>query len=337
MAKNRIQLQKNKTNNLIQQQTRGVAELLLNKKDGMARIRMEQIIRDGVQAEAMEIVELFTELLIARSTLCEVTPSLADAPGDFREAVTSVAFASHRLDIPELRTVTNMFRGHFGEAVIDPITRCEGEYASSINTRLAQKLNMSVPEGRLILSQLQKVADDYRIDWKAPPEFEDLHNPSVLDPAMEHSYQPIPQAYAHSIPGFNPNFNDGPPPGPSAPPGGDFGPPPPPSYGSGGGGAGGGGGSYNIPGFVPGAPPGPGLYPNAGGGAGYDAQAPPPPPPSAAGGAYDSFPSAPPPPSDGFGGGDGGTVPRNVPPPPTEGGGDDLSSDLMSRFNNLKK
>jgi len=194
MAKNRITLQKNKTENTVKNQEREIAALLNENKEGMARTRMEQVLRVQLLAEAFDIIHLFCELLISRSGMFNMNPgSLAELSPDLKEAVCSVAFASPRMDVPELQAVTGIFKSRYGDQTIDYVQRVEGENATAVNHRLIQKLNTHVPEGRIILHHLQRVAEENNVIWKAPPEFENLLDNSVLD-VKTTSYNPIPAA-----------------------------------------------------------------------------------------------------------------------------------------------
>lgn len=69
MAITRIGLLRNKKSNSIKLQKRQVAELLQQEKDESARIKVENIIREDYAIEALEILELFCDLVHTRIQL----------------------------------------------------------------------------------------------------------------------------------------------------------------------------------------------------------------------------------------------------------------------------
>ncbi|GJD12552.1 IST1-like protein [Galdieria sulphuraria] len=174
-GENRIRLQKSKLANSVKLQQREVAVLLEGGKDELARIRAEQMVRDELLIESYEIVEVLCETLLTRHNLLALNfhatkenpyPPL---PPEIAEAVCSIAFASCRLDASELQTLTEMLASRFGPELID--SACAGQPSqrvwgvnSLVNPRLYSKLLYSVPD-----------------EWKAPAEFEELKDHSVLD------------------------------------------------------------------------------------------------------------------------------------------------------------
>lgn len=69
MAITRIQLHKNKKAQGNKLSKREAAQLLAQGKDESARIKVENIIREDYQVEALDILELFCELLGSRIQL----------------------------------------------------------------------------------------------------------------------------------------------------------------------------------------------------------------------------------------------------------------------------
>lgn len=111
---------------------------------------------------------------------------LSPLPPEIAEAVCSIAFASYRIDASELQTLTEMLASRYGPELID--SACAGQpmqrgYGMNnlVNPRLYSKLLYSVPDGNVVLQKLQDIADMFHLDWKAPAEFEELKDHSVLD------------------------------------------------------------------------------------------------------------------------------------------------------------
>ena len=71
MSVNRLRLMQQKQTALAKQARRELAQLLEQGKDESAKIRVENIIREDLFVEMLEILELYCELLLARFGLLE--------------------------------------------------------------------------------------------------------------------------------------------------------------------------------------------------------------------------------------------------------------------------
>ena len=71
MSVNRLRLMQQKQSALAKQARRELAQLLDQGKEESARIRVENIIREDLFVEMLEILELYCELLLARFGLLE--------------------------------------------------------------------------------------------------------------------------------------------------------------------------------------------------------------------------------------------------------------------------
>nr|ACI68651.1 KIAA0174 homolog [Salmo salar] len=68
---NRLKLLEKKKTELAQKARKEIADYLSTGKDERARIRVEHIIREDYLVEAMEILELYCDLLLARFGLIQ--------------------------------------------------------------------------------------------------------------------------------------------------------------------------------------------------------------------------------------------------------------------------
>ena len=71
-------------------------------KEEKAKIRAEALIRDDNLIEAYEILQLECELLSERIKLIDFQK---DCPSDLVTVVSTLMWASHRVDIPELQAI----------------------------------------------------------------------------------------------------------------------------------------------------------------------------------------------------------------------------------------
>lgn len=68
---NRLKLLEKKKTELAQKARREIADYIANGKEDRARIRVEHIIREDYLVEAMELLEMYCDLLLARFGLIQ--------------------------------------------------------------------------------------------------------------------------------------------------------------------------------------------------------------------------------------------------------------------------
>jgi vacuolar protein sorting-associated protein IST1 len=137
-----------------------------------ARIRVENIIRSDITTELHEILELYCELLLARSQLLDPPASPASAattvPLDpaLEEAVRSIIYAASRTEIKELHAVRALLVEKFGKDVA--LASMEGE---GVAERVVKKLRVETPKGELVDAYLTEIARFYGVPFgEATPE-----------------------------------------------------------------------------------------------------------------------------------------------------------------------
>ncbi|KAK9375753.1 regulator of Vps4 activity in the MVB pathway-domain-containing protein [Lipomyces chichibuensis] len=151
---------------LAKQQRRDIAQLLSNEKDESARIRIENIIRQEINVELLEILELYCELLLARIGLLE---QRRECDPGLEEPVKSIIYAAGRTDVKELLQVRDVLIAKFGkefarDALENP--------ATSVAPRVYKKLTIEPPSTELVTAYLEEIARTYRIPWSGLPEAE---------------------------------------------------------------------------------------------------------------------------------------------------------------------
>ncbi|XP_023611805.1 uncharacterized protein LOC102442877 isoform X5 [Myotis lucifugus] len=99
---NRLKLLERKKTEQAQKARKEVADHLAAGKDERARIRVEHIIREDYLVEAMELLELYCNLLLARFSLIQATK---DLDSGLAESVSTLIWAAPRLqsEVPELK------------------------------------------------------------------------------------------------------------------------------------------------------------------------------------------------------------------------------------------
>lgn len=154
---------------------REMADLLATNREASARIRVENIIHTDITVELMEILELYAELLLARSAMLDLRDKLmkegGDSTGDetqatgLEEAAASLVYSAPRLprDVKELALVRNLLIERFGkEWAVKVSENVDGEM---VPKRVTEKLKMDVPKESLVQAYLEEIARSYGVEW----------------------------------------------------------------------------------------------------------------------------------------------------------------------------
>jgi vacuolar protein sorting-associated protein IST1 len=163
------------------QQRRAMAQLLEAGKVESARIRVENIIRSDITTELHEILELYCELLLARTGLME--GPTCDA--GLEEAVKSLIYAAPRTDVKELQQVRVLLVEKYGkEFALQAVENSD----QKVSEKVLKKLAVTPPAQELVNGYLEEIARTYGVDWPkkqdeglgAPPDYndDDDENPS---------------------------------------------------------------------------------------------------------------------------------------------------------------
>jgi hypothetical protein len=162
MAVSRFGMASNKKTALMKQQMREIAKLLSESppKEEKARIRAEALIRDDGTIEAYEILQLSCELLAERLKL--ITSSKY-CPEDLKSTISTLIWASTRVDIKELGEVRKQFRAKYGKKFDTAALNNED---GVLNERIVAKLSIQPPTAFLVQTYLEKIADEFEVDWK---------------------------------------------------------------------------------------------------------------------------------------------------------------------------
>lgn len=168
----RLRMVQQRDEQLGKTQRRAMAQLLESGKIDSATIRVENIIRSDITSELHELLELYCELLLARSGLME-GPTCD--PG-LEEAIHSLIYAAPKTEIKELSTVRQLLAEKYGkEFVLAAMDNAEGK----VNAQVVRKLSVEPPRKELVQGYLEEIARAYGVDWpkrndpSPPPEYEE--------------------------------------------------------------------------------------------------------------------------------------------------------------------
>lgn len=224
MSVHRFQIASNKKSALLKQQKREIANLLVEEppKEEKARIRAESLIRDDNTIEAYEILQLSCELLAERLQLISTTEG---CPPDLVGTISSLLWASNRVDIQELGEIRKQFKLKYGKKFEEDAMMNAG---GVINERILVKLSVQPPSAMLVQAYLLKIAEEFEVDWRPQQELNsDQLNAPMVAP-IGYSVSVAPGSGLGGAHSQNNNSDDG------------SSIPPPAPYNGGGGGGGGG-------------------------------------------------------------------------------------------------
>lgn len=162
MAVSRIQIASNKKSALLKQSMREIAVMLAEEppKEEKAKIRAEALIRDDNLIEAYEILQLQCELLHERIKLLEYSK---ECPGDLIPVVSSLMWASQRVDIPELVLIRKQFRAKYGKKFEEAAMMNHGKV---LNERVVSKLSVEPPAAYLVQTYLERICEQFEVEWQ---------------------------------------------------------------------------------------------------------------------------------------------------------------------------
>ncbi|EFA75225.1 IST1-like protein [Heterostelium album PN500] len=163
LAVSRIQILRNKKANLVRDEKRHIAELLRNRSEDAARIRVETVIRDEALIECYSIIEVLCEMLFARLQLIACSH---DMPPEIKEAIYTLIYAAQRVQIPELELIKKQLLAKYGKGLEHEVNcNCQVH----VNPKIVHKLSYATPEPFLVFQYLNDIACQFKVDWSVEP------------------------------------------------------------------------------------------------------------------------------------------------------------------------
>ncbi|XP_015283703.1 PREDICTED: IST1 homolog [Gekko japonicus] len=159
---NRLKLLEKKKTELAQKARKEIADYLAAGKDERARIRVEHIIREDYLVEAMEILELYCDLLLARFGLIQ---SMKELDTGLAEAVSTLIWAAPRLqsEVAELKIVADQLCAKYSK---EYGKLCRSNQIGTVNDRLMHKLSVEAPPKILVERYLIEIAKNYNVPYE---------------------------------------------------------------------------------------------------------------------------------------------------------------------------
>ncbi|KAJ9097262.1 hypothetical protein QFC21_004931 [Naganishia friedmannii] len=128
-----------------------------------AKLRVESLIQDDIQVELLELIELYTETLIARFALLEQSKEEPD--GSVADAVTALIYAAPHTELKELHIMREMLMHKFGRNYAVAVIANDPPV---VPPRIVSKVSLYVPPQPLVDAYLEEIARGYGLAWRAP-------------------------------------------------------------------------------------------------------------------------------------------------------------------------
>ncbi|XP_044742405.1 IST1 homolog [Chrysoperla carnea] len=166
LAINRLKLLGKKKSELAQKSRKEIAEYIANGKIERAKIRVECIIREDYLVEAMELLEMYCDLLVARFGLLTQMKELDEG---LAESVSSILWVAPRLqaDVPEMKIISDLLTHKYGKQYAEA---CRSDSIATISDKLRHKMSVQSPPKLLVEKYLIEIAKNYSIPYEPDPE-----------------------------------------------------------------------------------------------------------------------------------------------------------------------
>lgn len=162
LAINRLKLLEKKKTELTQKSRREIAEYIAAGKSERAKIRVEHIIREDYMVEAMEVLEMYCDLVLARFGLVTQMKELDEG---LAEAISTLIWVAPRMhtDVQELKVISDLLTAKYGKIYADS---CRNESVATISEKLKHKLSVQSPPKILVEKYLIEIAKNYNVEYK---------------------------------------------------------------------------------------------------------------------------------------------------------------------------
>merc|ERR1712083_1074141 len=163
---NRLKLLEKKKTEMALRSRKEIADYLQIGKPERAKIRVEHIIREDYLVEAMEIVEMYCDLLLARFGLIQQMKNLDDG---LAEAISSLIWVTPRLlaDVAELKTVSDQLIVKYGKPYG---LACRENSVGTVSEKLMHKMSVQAPPKLTVEKYLIEIAKYYNVEYQPDPQ-----------------------------------------------------------------------------------------------------------------------------------------------------------------------
>jgi len=163
---NRLKLLEKKKSEMALKSRKEIADYISGGKIERAKIRVEHIIREDYMVEAMEVLEMYCDLLLARFGLIQQMKTLDDG---LAEAISSLIWVAPRMqaDVQELKIVCDQFTAKYGKPYAQA---CKENAVGTVSAKLMHKLSVQAPPKITVEKYLIEIARYYNVEYEPDPQ-----------------------------------------------------------------------------------------------------------------------------------------------------------------------
>ncbi|XP_053685061.1 IST1 homolog [Sabethes cyaneus] len=178
LAVNRLKLLEKKKTELAQKARKEIADYLVAGKPERAKIRVEHIVREDFLVEAMEIVEMYCDLILARFGL---VTQMKEIDEGIEEAVSSIVWVAPRLqaDVQELKICADVFTIKYGKQWAESVRAAIPPH--KVSDKLMHKMAIQAPPKLLVEKYLIEIAKIFNVDYEPDPLVMQSDKPNTSD------------------------------------------------------------------------------------------------------------------------------------------------------------
>lgn len=181
LAMQRFKILTKKKTEETQKARREISTLLKAGRIESARIKVEHVIREDYIIEAMEILELYCDLLQARMGLIKTMSYCEDS---LVETVSTLIWVKPRLmhNVNELNEISIQLEKKFGKVFAE---QAASNRMNSVNEKIIHRMGLTPPTPLLIEKYLETIASNFQVTYIPDPT---VTNYEYSDP--EYSFTP---------------------------------------------------------------------------------------------------------------------------------------------------
>lgn len=163
---NRLKLLEKKKSELAQKARKEIADYISAGKYERAKIRVESIIREDYMVEALELVELYCDMILSRFGLIQQVKGLDPS---LSEAISSLLWVAPHLngDIPEMKVINDQLTLKYGKKYTEA---CRMDAVDTVSEKLKHKLSIHAPPKILVEKYLIEIAKNYNVPYEPDPQ-----------------------------------------------------------------------------------------------------------------------------------------------------------------------
>ena len=164
LAIQRLKVAEKKKTEMALRSRKEIGDYLREKKVDRAKIRVEHIIREDYLVEALEIIEMNLDLVLARIQVLTNDKGKTPPPS-IQGAVEGIIWAYPKIgqEYPDLKNVMEQFKLKYGKEYMNRIMNDDTN--SNVHKKLKSRLDLVQPKDYIIEKYLEMIAQSYSVDY----------------------------------------------------------------------------------------------------------------------------------------------------------------------------